>query len=82
MTEKDFQDVLTTFDMKQLMRGMSTGLNVAAMAYQDALERAEFVGFPLMVDRVMESIDNAFADTPFQINRKSEDEEEADDGAV
>lgn len=35
-----------------------------------------------MVDRVMESIDNAFADTPFQINRKSEDEEEADDGAV
>lgn len=36
MSEKDFQDVLTTFGMKQLMRGMSTGLNVAAMAYQDA----------------------------------------------
>jgi hypothetical protein len=80
MTEQEFHDRLMAFGKQQLMQGLTHGINIACGAYQDALERAEFVGFPVLAERVTAVIQEAFEGTPFAVVNKREDEEEDDDG--
>jgi hypothetical protein len=80
MTDEEFQERLMNFGLQQLEQGLNIGINVACAAFQDALERAEFVGFGLLAARVTKTIQEAFDNTPFAVHRKREDEEEDDDG--
>jgi hypothetical protein len=79
-TEQEFLEMLEQETMRAATVGLEYGLNIAASAFSDALERAEFVGAPLLVERVKETVSRTFADSQFSVSFNKRSGQEDEDG--